>query len=51
MRVISKLIDQICPTKQKKNFHLLKNIIIPKKINKKKNKKRNNIFYYKGKKI
>ena len=51
MRVISKLIDQICPTKQKKNFHLLKKIIIPKKIKKKKTKKEITFFIIKEKKF
>ena len=51
MRVIFKLIDQIYPTKQKKNFNLLNNIIIPQKINKKKTKKEITFFIIKEKKF
>ena len=47
MRVIFKLIDQIYPTKQKKNFNLINNIIIPQKINKKKKKKEIKFFIIK----
>lgn len=51
MPIIFKLIDQIYPTKRAKKFCLLKDVIIPQKINKKKIEKEITFFIIKEKKF